>query len=205
MDDLILVGAGGHARSCIDVIEQNKMFRIVGLVDKNVNPGGRVFGYPVVGNDEMLEVVRATCGSAIVTIGQIRNSDNRVILYQKIRALEFILPTIVSPSAYVSRNSTVGSGTIVMHNAQVSIGSTIGNNCIVNSCALIDHDSTVGDHCHISTGAILNGQVEVGERCFIGSGAIIKQSVAIGDNCVIGSGVMVKRNVKPNSVLRYHE
>ena len=203
MDDLILIGAGGHARSCIDVIEQNKMFRIVGLIDKNVSPGERIDGYSVIGNDETLQTVRATCTSAIVTIGQIKNSDDRVRLYQYLQDLEFILPTIVAPSAYVSRNSIIGSGTIIMHNAQVSAGSTIGSNCIVNSFALIEHDATVGDHCHVSTGTILNGQAAVGERCFIGSGAIVMQNVTIGDDCVIGSGVMVHRDVPPNSVLRH--
>ena len=31
---LILIGAGGHCNSCIDVIEQENKYRIVGLIDK---------------------------------------------------------------------------------------------------------------------------------------------------------------------------
>ena len=31
---IILVGAGGHCRSCIDVIEQEGRFEILGIVDK---------------------------------------------------------------------------------------------------------------------------------------------------------------------------
>ena len=33
MKKIILVGAGGHAVSCIDVIRQEKKFKISGLVD----------------------------------------------------------------------------------------------------------------------------------------------------------------------------
>ena len=32
--ELLLIGAGGHCRSCIDVIEQEGRFRIAGVVDK---------------------------------------------------------------------------------------------------------------------------------------------------------------------------
>ena len=34
MDEIILVGAGGHTRSCIDVIEISGNFKIAGLVEK---------------------------------------------------------------------------------------------------------------------------------------------------------------------------
>jgi len=37
MDKIILIGAGGHARSCMDVIESSVQFKIVGLVEKQLN------------------------------------------------------------------------------------------------------------------------------------------------------------------------
>ena len=33
MDEIILIGSGGHARSCIDVIESTGLYKIVGLVE----------------------------------------------------------------------------------------------------------------------------------------------------------------------------
>ena len=35
MKNLFLVGAGGHARSCIDVIEKIRNLKISGIIDKN--------------------------------------------------------------------------------------------------------------------------------------------------------------------------
>ena len=32
--NIILIGAGGHATSCIDVIETTNKFKIIGLIDK---------------------------------------------------------------------------------------------------------------------------------------------------------------------------
>ena len=32
---LILVGGGGHAKSCIDVVESEKKFKILGILDNS--------------------------------------------------------------------------------------------------------------------------------------------------------------------------
>jgi FlaA1/EpsC-like NDP-sugar epimerase len=39
MRNIILVGAGGHCKSCIDVIEKENQFKIVGLVDNKKKTG----------------------------------------------------------------------------------------------------------------------------------------------------------------------
>ena len=35
MDKILLIGAGGHARACVDVIEETNQFEIIGLIEKN--------------------------------------------------------------------------------------------------------------------------------------------------------------------------
>ena len=35
MDEIFLVGSGGHARACIDIIEMSGQFNVIGLVEKN--------------------------------------------------------------------------------------------------------------------------------------------------------------------------
>ena len=34
MKEIILIGAGGHAKSCLDVLLLSKKFKILGLIDK---------------------------------------------------------------------------------------------------------------------------------------------------------------------------
>lgn len=195
--ELILIGAGGHARSCIDVIEQQGYFQIAGLIglpeQKEVKP--LEYGYDVIGVDSDLSRLASSYKYALIAIGQIKSAEHRIQLYDQVRQLGFKLPTIVSPTAYVSRHATIGVGTIVMHGAIVNAGASIGDNCIINSCALIEHDVRVGDHCHISTGAILNGGVNVGAGSFIGSGSVAKHGITIGDRCVVGMGTLVRHNL----------
>ena len=194
---LILIGAGGHTRSCIDVIEQQGCFEIAGLVGLPAQRDAQHadYGYAVIGVDSDLFDLVKIYQYALITIGQMQSSRDRIRLYQQAIQLGFQFPAIIAPTAHVSRHSTIGAGTIVMHGAIVNAGASVGNNCIVNSQALIEHDARVGDHCHISTGAILNGDVAVGAGSFIGSGSIIKQGVTIGSDCLVGMGLGIRHDM----------
>lgn len=188
--DLILIGAGGHARACIDVIEQSGAYQISGLIGAQEDE--EQLGYSVIGTDGNLAELVKTYSYSFIAVGQIGAADRRSQLHHKLLALGFQLPTVVSPSAVVSRHAKLGVGSIVMHGAIVNAGARVGDNCIINSRALVEHDAVVEDHCHISTGAILNGGVHVGEGSFVGSGATIREGVRIGRGCLIGMGLTVR-------------
>jgi sugar O-acyltransferase (sialic acid O-acetyltransferase NeuD family) len=184
---IILVGGGGHCISCIDVIEQDGKFEIAGIVDAN-NSRDQVLGYPVLGGDDDLPILRKIYEYALVTIGQIKTPMTRMKLYEQLTLLGFNLPSIISPRAYVSKYSVIGDGSIIMHDALINAQAEIGINCIINTKALIEHDSKIGSHCHISTGAIINGGVVVGNGAFVGSNAIVRESAQINENFFVRSG-----------------
>ena len=202
MDEIILIGAGGHARACIDVIELAGQYKIAGLVEKDESNSERNLGYPIVGTDEDLSNLRKKYQYALITVGQIKSAKTRVQLFNLVKNLEYKLPLIVSPRSHVSRRSKIGDGTIIMHDVIVNINSKIGKNCIINNRSLIEHDAIIGNHCHIATGAIINGEVSVGDKTFIGSGAITKQRISINNNCIIGAGVILKNDVASNQVIK---
>lgn len=192
--DIILIGAGGHAHSCIDVIEQQGKYHIAGLVGMPHEVHDKHLGYEVIATDDDLPQLVKEYGYVLISLGQILSPGSRIRLYQQVIKRGFQLPFIVAPTAYVSRHATLGVGTIVMHGAVVNAGVRVGDNCIINNRALLEHDTTVEDHCHISTGAILNGGVTIGAGSFVGSGTVIKEGVIIGKDCVIGMGLSVRHN-----------
>lgn len=191
---LILIGAGGHAHACIDVIEQHGGYQIAGLVGRPNEMHAQHLGYAVIATDNDLAALSKVHQYAFITIGQIQTPDHRIRLYQRAFELGFQLPVIIAPTAYVSRHATIGAGTIVMHGAIVNAGASVGNNCIINTRALVEHDAMVADHCHISTGAILNGDVHVGAGSFVGSGSVVKEGVTLGQRGVVGMGLAVRHN-----------
>jgi len=202
MDEIILVGAGGHARSCIDVIELSGQYKIAGLIEKDKKNRQENLGYPIFGTDDDLENLRQKYSHALVTVGQIKSPATRIKLFQQLQKMNYTLPVVISPKAYVSKHAQIGDGTIVMHDAMVNAKVKVGKNCIINNKALIEHDVIIGNHCHIATGAIVNGEVKVGSESFIGSGAVTKQSVVIGSRCVIGAGAIIKTDIELNQVIK---
>jgi len=197
MKTIILIGAGGHCTSCIDVIEMQQKFKIIGLIDNNKKKLS--MNYKIIGGDKELKKISKKTKYALITIGHIKNSKIRENLFKKVLNHGFKFPTIISPLSYVSKHASIGEGTIVMHGSIINAGAKIGKNCIINSKSLIEHDVVIGDHCHLATRSTVNGGVKIKKNSFIGSGTVVKQNVEIGKNCFINANLFIKENLKDNS------
>lgn len=194
-NEIMLVGGGGHCRAIIDILEASKQWNIVGIVDPNYPLGESAYGYRILGNDSDLNRLIPFYCNAIISVGQLKSSKIRNLLYSNLKSLKANLPVIISPYARVSSHISIDEGTVIHHNAVVNFGVKIGKCAIVNTGAVIEHDVTIGDFCHVSTGVLLNGSVSVGNNVFIGSGAIINQGIKIASGSVIGSGALVLKNI----------
>lgn len=193
--DILLLGAGGHARCCIEVIEMSGVFNILGLVGEIAELGQKELGYEVIATDSQLADLREKCDFAIVAVGQIKSPQKRINLFELGRSYGYEFPSIVSPTAHVSKHASIGGGSIVMPGSVIMPGVNVGQNCIVNSQSLLEHDTTVEDHCHISTGAVINGGSRIGRGSFVGSGTVIKQGITVGSDCFIGMGHVLKQDI----------
>lgn len=189
--DLILFGAGGHAKACIDVVEQANFYKIMGLVGLPSERGQCFFEYVVIADDSEMGSLSQKFSNALISIGQIESPDLRARLYKQACSFNFYFPVIISPHAVVSKYATIGAGTIIMHGAVVNAGAIIGENCIINTHGIVEHDVLVGDHCHVSTRSTLNGGVNVGAGSFIGSGAVVREGIVIPERSFIKMGSAV--------------
>jgi hypothetical protein len=77
---IILIGAGGHAHACIDVIEQHGQYQIAGLVGMAKEMHTRHFGYSVIATDGDLPQLAKDYQYALITVGQIQTPDHRMRL-----------------------------------------------------------------------------------------------------------------------------
>ena len=170
---ILIVGGGGHAQSCIDIIENTQKYHIYGVIDKKINLNNSEF--KIFSSDDNIDEFRKKIKNAFIGIGQIKSPDLRIKIFKKLKKNKYNLPLIISKFAAVSKKTTIKSGTIIMNFANVGRNTKIGLCSIINTKANLEHDVIIGDFCHISTGATLNGNVEIGNNSFIGSGAIINQ------------------------------
>lgn len=204
MKNIILIGAGGHAKSCIDVIENNinDIFVISGLIDEQKSNKIINNKYKILGKDIDLKSLKKKFDYAFVAFGHIKKFKLREKMFKNLLSLGYKLPTIISKNAILSKNTVFGKGTIVMHGVIINSNVNIGDNCIINTHSTIEHDVSIGNNCHIAPGAILNGGVEVEDNCFIGSGSVIKENVKILKNSIIGANIFIKKNTRVNELIK---
>ena len=195
MSEIILVGGGGHCKSCIDVIEAQRRYKIKGIIDLPSEIGKTILDYKVIGNDENLPNLASQGFYFLITLGHMGNAKRRRELFDIIKSNGGKLPAIISPTAVVSRHAKIGEGTIIMHKSMVNVDATIHDNCIINSKALIEHDVVIGDDCHISTNATINGNCTVNDRVFIGSSSTIRNGISIVKDVIVGIGSVVIKDI----------
>lgn len=197
MEKIVLVGAGGHAKTIVDTIERGGCYEIVGFLDGGEN-GREVYrGYKVIGHDEDARAIYDTgVRNTIIAVGFMGRSDLRNRLYQEMKMLGFHFPVIIDPTAVVADDAVIGEGTYIGRNAIINVDVRIGRNCIVNTAAIIEHECKVGDFSHISVASVLCGQVTVGDNVLIGANATVIQGCNIEDNCIIGAAGFARKDVK---------
>lgn len=201
MKKIILIGAGGHANSIVEIIENSKSYKILGFIDKFKK--GTFNKYKIIGND--LSIKQKIIKNNIfffISVGLIKNFKVRSQIIETLKKKKFKLATIISKYAIVSKSSLIGNGTLILNNALINRNCRIGENSIINSSAILEHDVSIGHNTHISTGAIINGDVKIGSNTFIGSGSIIREGTKIGDNCIIGMGSIIKKDITSNKIIK---
>lgn len=192
MGQVVLLGAGSHARVVLDILRAGgKAVEVVALLDASVEGalvGATVEGLPVVG------AFPAGVSGAVPAVGE---NPRRQALARAAREAGLDLLSAVHPSAVVSGRASLGAGVVVCPGAVIVTGADVSEGAIVNTGATVDHDCRLGPFCHVAPGAHLAGGVTVGERAWIGVGAAVRQGVAIGPDAVVGAGAAVVSDVPP--------
>ena len=200
MDKIILIGAGGHAKSVAEVINYaSSPYIIDGLIDLTAPDDKYWDNIDYLGNDETVTDISGE--NAHVSVGMIKDLKIRERIYTSYKQKGVVFPVIQSKYAFVSTDSEIGEGSIIMHQAFVNVGASIGVNCIFNTKSTVEHDVKIGNHCHTGPGSTINADCTIGNNVFISSNATINRGVKIGDNCIIGAGSVITKDVEPNSMV----
>ena len=188
MKNIALIGAGGHCKVIIDIINEIKEYNIIGIFDDHKI--GEFCNFKIIGTISELD---STIENYIISIG---NDNDRKNIYEKNMNLNWC--TLVHPKAIISKNVIIGLGTIICAGAIIQTEVNIGKHCIINTNSNIDHESIIGNFCSISPSSTICGQSKIGDITFIGANSTIIQCINIGSNCIIGAGCVVIHNLKDN-------
>ncbi len=200
MEDILLIGFGGHCKSIIDSIENGGIYNIYGIIDIKEKIGQAYKNYKVIGSDEDLEsFYNKGIKNIFICIGYLGNSNVRNILYKKVKNIGFNVVNVIDKTAILPNNIKLKEGIFIGKNAIINADCKIDNMAIINTGAIIEHESYVGAFSHISIGAILCGNVTVCDNVFVGANATVIQGVTIGKNSIIGANSTVIKDVLENS------
>lgn len=193
--NVILIGAGGHAKSIIDSIDKNE-YNIVGFIDDIKKRGSKHLEYPILSNS-IEEIKNPELYCFFISIG---NNYCRKKWFDSLKKYDLNLINVIDRSAIVSENASIGEGCFIGKMAIVNSMSKIGDNCIINTKALVEHGCFIDDHVTISTNAVVNGDVHVGEGSTIYSSSVVIGQKSIGKWSIIGAGSVVINDI-PDSVV----
>lgn len=190
--EIAIIGASGHARVIIDIVEREGIHRIAGLFDRSLARGARVCGYEVIGTDDD---AREWTGGLIVAIG---DNWTRSRVVERTGQRTFV--AAIHPSAQIARGVEIGEGSVIMAGVVVNTGARIGRHCILNTRCSLDHDSTLGDFASLGPNATTGGGVEIGEFAAVALSASILHGKRVGAHTVIGAGSTVTGDLRNNVV-----
>lgn len=184
MENLLILGAGGHGRVVLEAAELIGQWNKIAFLDDREDIK-QIYGFDIIGKLEQYRDFRDEFGYAVVAIG---NNEKRMELIDKLMEAGFRVPRIVHPGACVSRYSSIGDGTVVLAGTVVNVGSCVGKGCILNINSCVDHDCEIGDGVHISSGAVVRSRCRIGRGAFIGAGVLVREGSRVGDGDRIEDG-----------------
>ncbi|QDU09748.1 acetyltransferase [Gimesia aquarii] len=200
---IILLGGGGHAKVLIDLITESGDFKIVGILDPELECGTQLKGIEVLGTDEVLPELRDQgVQNVAVAVGSIKCNLLRKTLFNRSRELNFQMPALIHPNSICSADISLSDGVQVMAGAIIQTDSILGEGTVVNTGAQVDHDCQIGSHVFLGPGVVLSGGVTIGNNTFVGAGAVLIQGVRVGDNAVIAAGAVVIQDVEDGALVK---
>lgn len=207
--DLVVVGAGEHARVVAEAAHAGGAWRPTGYTDRldgvsadrPPEAGGRAL--PRLGTDEALADRLADLAPAdrpwlVLGFGGPPAARARAVAAF---GPEARWGTVVHPAAWVSPTAALGAGVVVLAGAVVNTGAVLDDHAIVNSGAVVEHDARVGAHAHVAPGATIGGGAAIGGGAFVGLGAAVRDHVRVGSGATVGMGAAVVDDVADGTLV----
>jgi UDP-perosamine 4-acetyltransferase len=193
---LVVIGAGGHSKVCLDILQFMKIRPR--LILGNHGSPANINGIPVKsGYESINKLTSRGFTSVLVAIG---DNKLRQSIAQECTSNGLKLLSATSPHALISPSSSVGLGSVIQHGAVIDPSVEIGELSIINKNAVVGHDSKIGTSVHIAGQVVIGGGCKIGDRVLVGLGSIVLPNISIGSDIVVGAGSLVSRSLNTPGV-----
>jgi sugar O-acyltransferase (sialic acid O-acetyltransferase NeuD family) len=198
---LVVMGAGGHAREVLDILES--------LPDSPARERTTVFAEPrstsaaeaALVEDRGYAFVDAfptDAGHYLPAVGD-PALRRRFVALAEGRGLEPV--QAVSLSSTVPDAARQAPGLVVFPRAHISTAVALGSHCHLGTACSVSHDGRLGDRVTLSPGVLLAGGVVIEDDAFLGVGAVVLPGRRIGRGAVVGGGAVVVHHVEQGTTV----
>jgi len=188
-----VIGAGGHSRSLINLLELNKI-EITGVYDDSYKP----FKKELINSYCILGKVRDIPNKSTVVLA-IGDNEKRRRAFLKFKKRIF-QKDLIHPRAVIEKRVITYGFNQVFSGVYLNSNVVMGYNNILNTNSILEHEVNIGNHNHISVNVVLCGRVRIGDHCFIGAGAVIIDGIKICNNVTIGANAVVVQDIETAGV-----
>jgi sugar O-acyltransferase (sialic acid O-acetyltransferase NeuD family) len=189
--NLIIYGAGGHAKVVGDAAQALGIYIKIILVD----PFIKTFSLTKHNSQFSLVSSYSSQGMASGTQSFCAIGDNTIREKIVNENLKDNFVNIISNEAFISQFCQISRGVFLAPGASVNADAFIGPHSIINTGCVVEHDCVIGSFCHIGPNAALGGNVSLGDKAFIGGNAFVNPNLSICSNVTIGSGSVVTMDI----------
>lgn len=169
MDNLLILGAGQYGSVVKEIARAMGCFGKINFLDDNFGKSQLDNNEMIIGTTDQLEQLKNEYSYAIPAIG---NPLIRLSLIDKLEKMNYKIPVIISPRAYVSPSAKIEKGSVIEPLAGVHANAKIGKATYISMGAVVNHNAVVGDGCHVDSNAVVCSGVLVQEKKKIEAGRV---------------------------------
>lgn len=185
--NLLIVGAGGHGRCCLDIARDMNMFDEISFLDDNqINE--TINECEVIGSIDEISSYYPEYTHIHIALG---NNQIRSKLLLQAKEIGYLLPILKHPSSVVSKYASVGVGCVLFPYSVIEANAVIRDCCILASSVVINHGAQIDECVLVNTGTVIRPNTRINKYASIGSRCLITMNNEIEMNRIIEDGTQI--------------
>ncbi|UNM89966.1 acetyltransferase [Vagococcus sp. CY52-2] len=195
MEELIIIGSGGHGKVCAEIAESMNKWKTISFLDDSFPSARKCLDFDIIG--KTCDMENYTSHDFFVAIG---DNSVREKFFEELTLLKCNIVSLIHPTSYISKYCSIGNGTSIHQNVVINTDSTIGKGCIINTGTIVEHENIISDFVHLSPHVSLGGRVSVGKKTWIGIGSTVINDIKLIHNVMIGASSLVRRDILKSGI-----